>query len=85
MNELAFIQQLLDAPADTRFKLLLTVAEAARLCNMSDNHARNLIRKGQFPTAESPVSPERAGRQIRIPTLKLLAALGLPLPGDQAA
>lgn len=85
MNELAFIEQLLNAPAGARPKLLLTVAEAAGLCDMSEKGARNLIDKGQFPTAESPVRPERAGKQIRIPTLKLLKALGLPLPGDQAA
>jgi len=85
MNELAFIEQLLNAPAGARPKLLLTVAEAAELCDMSERGARALISKGRFPTTESPVQPERSGSQLRIPTLKLLKALGLSLPGDQAA
>jgi hypothetical protein len=85
-DPIAFLQRLLDTPPAERPKLLLTVSQAADVVGISERTARDLIKNGAFPTKESPVPTEHMGRQLCIPTIKLLVALGWPLDlGDQAA
>ncbi len=59
--------------------LALTVEQAASLLGVGLTTARDLVRRGRWP---SPVVP--VGRQYRIPTVPLLEVLGISLDSSEA-